>query len=126
MNYIKKALRKILISMIFLYIKLRCSYRGKKHFWVGKLIESKIELEKLKKEKEEKIKNINDNYKPEIAVSKATLNKQINNLPSISLLNDKIYELEIIIEYLEKVEKIFSSTSYDLRNIIELKKMEEL
>ena len=72
------------------------------------------------------LKNINDNYKPEIAVSKATLNKQINNLPSISLLNDKIYELEIIIEYLEKVEKIFSSTSYDLRNIIELKKMEEL
>jgi hypothetical protein len=37
-----------------------------------------------------------------------------------------IQELELIIEYLEKTEKIFSSMTYDLKNAIELMKLEQL
>ena len=34
--------------------------------------------------------------------------------------------VELIIEYLEKAEKIFSSTTYDIKNAIELMKMESM
>ena len=50
----------------------------------------------------------------------------IANSPVISEINEQIEELELVIEYLEKAEKIFNSTTYDLKNAIELMKMEQL
>ena len=37
-----------------------------------------------------------------------------------------IDEQELIIEFLEKTEKVFTSLSFDIKNIIEIMKMETL
>ena len=39
---------------------------------------------------------------------------------------DDLKEYEFIVEYLEKVEKIMSGMGYDIKNIIEIQKLEQL
>lgn len=97
-----------------------------KHFWVSKLMESKIDLETLKKKKNELIKVATEKFKSEIGLRKETALQQINSSPNLLKINESIKETELIIEYLEKVEKVFSSTSYDIKNVVELLKMQQM
>jgi hypothetical protein len=39
-------------------------------------------------------------------------------------LQEEIEEKEILVEYLEKIEVIFKNMSFDLKNIVEINKME--
>jgi len=97
-----------------------------KHFWVAKLIESKIELKKLEKQKRELIKKVSEKTEVGLKLTQSSINNVISKSPVITEINENIEELELIIEYLEKTEKIFSSMTYDLKNAIELMKLEQL
>jgi hypothetical protein len=97
-----------------------------KHYWVAKLIESKIEVKQLEKKKKELIKKVNESAEVGLKLSAASMNNVIAKSPVIAEINEQIEELELIIEYLEKAEKIFNSTTYDLKNAIELMKMESM
>jgi hypothetical protein len=41
-------------------------------------------------------------------------------------ISEKISNEELIIEFLEKTEKTFSAVGFDIKNIIEIMKMEQL
>ena len=97
-----------------------------KHYWVAKLIESKIELKNLQKKKNQLIKKVNESAEVGIHFSAQTAKTLMAKSPVISEINEEIEEMELIIEYLEKAEKIFSSTTYDIKNAIELMKMESM
>ena len=97
-----------------------------KHYWVGKLIESKIELKKVQQKKNELIKKIKENQNIGLKLSMSSMKEIVEKSPVLTEINEQIEENELIIEYLEKVEKIFSSTTYDLKNAIELMKMESM
>ena len=97
-----------------------------KHYWVAKLIEAKIEIKQLEKKKKELIKKVNESAEVGLKLSTASMNNVIAKSPVIAEINEQIEELELIIEYLEKAEKIFNSTTYDLKNAIELMKMEAM
>lgn len=97
-----------------------------KHYWVAKLIESKIELKNLQKKKNQLIKKVNESAEVGIHFSAQTAKTLMSKSPIISEINEEIEEMELIIEYLEKAEKIFSSTTYDIKNAIELMKMESM
>lgn len=97
-----------------------------KHFWVSKLIENKIELERLQKEKNKLINTCAEKIESEIGLKKDSALKKIYSAPNVKKITEEIKETELIIEYLEKVEKVFSSTSYDLKNMIELLKMQNM
>lgn len=97
-----------------------------KHFWVGKLIEAKRNLRKLEDEKKEILKQVNDNKDIMLELSKASINKMIVNSPKIQEINNKIKDTEEIIEYLTYCEKIFNYMGNDIKNIIDLIKMETL
>lgn len=97
-----------------------------KHYWVGKLIESKIELKKLQQKKFELIKKVKENQEVALKLSVSSMKELVEKSPVLTEINEQIDENELIIEYLEKVEKIFSSTTYDLKNAIELMKMEQM
>lgn len=97
-----------------------------KHFWVAKLIESKIELKKLQKKKNELLKKVRESQQIGLKLSVSSLKEMEEKSPVLSEINEQIEEMELIIEYLEKTEKIFSSTTYDLKNAIELMKMEQM
>ena len=97
-----------------------------KHYWVAKLIEAKIEIKQLEKKKKDLIKKVNESADVGLKLSTASMNNVIAKSPVIAEINEQIEELELIIEYLEKAEKIFNSTTYDLKNAIELMKMESM
>lgn len=99
---------------------------GIKHKWVARLIQQKIELNKFKKLKLDAIDTLITTLRREnsILYSDAVLAKQAEKHETVQKINEKIEECELLIEYLEKIEKMCSSTSFDIKNIIDIKKME--
>lgn len=99
---------------------------GIKHKWVARLIDQKIELNKLKKLKAKAIETVSQKLRKEnvVILSDAALSKQSEKHELVRKIIEKIEETEILIEYLERVEKVCSSTSYDIKNLIDIKKME--
>lgn len=97
-----------------------------KHKWVARLIQQKIELNKFKKLKSEAIDALVQNLRKDnpVLLSDATLAKQAERNETVQKINLKIEETEILIEYLEKVEKVCSGTSYDIKNLVDIKKLE--
>lgn len=98
-----------------------------KHKWVSRLIEHKRlknQLENKKKQlKTELLKKIDDKTLP-TNLPKLALEKKLENSETMTNINDQIKETEIIIEYLEKVENICRSLTYDIKNAVELEKLE--
>ena len=97
-----------------------------KHFWVGKLVEAKISLKKLEDKKKELIDSLQSKTKPEIGLSKSSLSNIVLNNETVREVNNKIEEYKVIVEYLEKVEKIFHSATFDIKNFIETIKIDEV
>jgi hypothetical protein len=99
-----------------------------KHKWVSYLIKSKIqknELEKKKKElKELTLKKYTDENIIPSGIPRASIKAKIEATDSIRKIDEEIKNLDLIIEYLEKVEKIFSSVTYDIGNATKLMVLE--
>lgn len=93
-----------------------------KHKWVGRLMMHKVQLKKLNDIKKKEIKRLTNNSP--IPLSKSTLDQAINGDESIVKIQNSIERLEVIIEYLEKVEKLTSSLTWDCKNLIDLQKLE--
>jgi len=98
-----------------------------KHKWVARLIEhkrTKNQLEIKKKNlKNDVLKTLQENGIPS-NIPKAALDRKIDSSESVSKIDEQIKETEIIIEYLEKVENICRSLTYDIKNAVELEKLE--
>ena len=101
---------------------------ARKHYWVARLIEAKVERNKLiskkKALKKEVVKQVIRDSPIKITQSSAEAAAENHN--SLSKLNDAIRERDMIIEYLEKVEKIMSSMGYEIKNIVEIQESLEL
>ena len=98
-----------------------------KHKWVARLIDQKRlknSLEAKKKHlKADVLKTLQDSGIPS-NLPKAALDRKIESSDSLLKIDEQIKETEIIIEYLEKVENICRSLTYDIKNAVELEKLE--
>jgi len=101
---------------------------ARKHFWVARLIDTKIELNNLIKLKKRLklvlIKKIS--AESTVSLSQAALSNAVDNSEEINKLDDKIKDYEFIIEYLEKTDKIMNNMHWEIKNIIEIQKLEQL
>jgi hypothetical protein len=98
-----------------------------KHKWVARLIEQKRYLNNLeRKKKMAKIAVLATLEEQGIppGLPKASVEKKIDNSEALQKINSDIEETSLLIEYLEKVETIFRSMTYDIKNIIEINKLE--
>jgi hypothetical protein len=57
-------------------------------------------------------------------VPKSVLDKKIDASEAIQKIDSDISEVLLSIEYLEKIENILRSMTYDIKNIIEINKLE--
>jgi len=100
---------------------------AEKHFWVCRLIDAKIEKERLIKQKDTLRHQLMDKV---VAESPVKLNKQIlgdmDKAPSLEVLNQKIREHEFLLEYLERLVNQITYIAQDIKNISEIKKLQEL
>ena len=101
---------------------------ARKHFWVARLMDAKrkrnILISKKKKlKKEVVVKVIADSP---VRITQSAAETAAEKHESLVVINDKITELDCVIEYLEKVEKIFSNMHWEIKNIVDINKMEQL
>lgn len=97
-----------------------------KHKWISRLIDAKRVLSTLEGRKMRTIESLVEQMEGEmkVKVSKPQLIERAKTHSSIVTINERIYEQKSIIEYLERIEKLFSSMTWDYKNIIELMKLE--
>lgn len=97
-----------------------------KHYWIAELYRSKIQIQKLENYKKDRIKEIQNSLVTEIGLSKSSITAQLNSDEKIMKINSKLEELRIIVDYLEDAKFVFGRVTDDLKNRIELEKVERL
>lgn len=101
---------------------------ARKHYWVSKLIRHKRNLLNLRQQrdivKKDVVKKIIEESPVKVTVPVAE--KASYRHDKMVEISQKINEEELIIEFLEKTEKTFSAVGFDIKNIIEIMKMEQL
>jgi hypothetical protein len=99
-----------------------------KHKWVSYLIRSKINKTNLEKKKKDLRENILNTYKENgeipTGIPQSAIKAKIDSTKIIKQIDEDIKDLDVVIEYLEKVEKIFSSVTYDIGNATKLMVLE--
>lgn len=97
-----------------------------KHKYVSRLIVHKRRLASLYKEKSTKQDKVITSLKEQSVykLTDAMAKKAASSHNNIKNIDVAIAEEKSIVELLEKVEKILSSMTYDIKNLIELMKME--
>jgi len=102
---------------------------GIKHKWAARIINFKIERNTLIKERKRLIKEsveaLSKSGAPPSAPQSA-LEKKVAASEVIVSIDRKLEELELLLEYLEKVESIMRSFTFDIKNSVELLKLETL
>lgn len=100
---------------------------GRRHFWVSRMINHKIELERLKsgrdKLRKQMMQQLADNAPVKMSVP--NLERSVDGTDDMQNLQLKIRENELIIELLEKAERNFTSCTYDISNIIKIIQLEQ-
>jgi hypothetical protein len=97
-----------------------------KHKYAGMLIRTRIELNELNNKKEQAKKTLINSIieKSPVKVSTAVAEKSAEDASSIKTIQSEIKEKELIIALLEKTEKTLSSMTFDIKNIIDIIKLE--
>lgn len=93
-----------------------------KHKWVARLIDHKRKLNQLNKKKRETRDGVLDALSTQgiPPIPKSSIEKKISSSEAMTKLEEEIKDVEITIEYLEKVEQIFKSMTYDISNITKI------
>lgn len=99
-----------------------------KHKWVARLINTKRDEAKLKRDKRILQQQIAEQIKEKskTAISDAAANAAASKHHKLIEIQEKIDDYASIIEYLEKIEKVFSSITWDYKNIVEIMKLETM
>jgi len=99
-----------------------------KHKWVGRLMRHKSQIGGLHRRKQDLSREASKKMKEGSMynMSDAGLSKLIEKQQPIIDINQEIAAINIIVEFLEKSERIFHSLSFDIKNLIEIMKLETL
>ena len=101
---------------------------ARKHFWVARLMDAKVEKNKLLAKKKQLKKELTKKVIADspVKISLSTAEQHAERHESVVKLTESINEHTVIVEYLEKVERVLSAMSFDLKNIVEINKLEML
>lgn len=99
-----------------------------KHKWSGKLVRHKQEILHLKRQKEQKQKELAEaiQAKAPVKMQPYQLDKTVNQAEQIIEINHRVEELELLIDLLERTEKTLASMTYDIGNICKLITLETM
>lgn len=100
---------------------------NRRHFWTARCIEHKVKLRELKNKKDSIYKNVAKEVETEspIGFNKKNLLGAVGNTEDMKIINEQIQEQELLIEFLESVQKNFFSATYDIKNVIQLMQLEQ-
>jgi len=101
---------------------------ARKHYWVSKLIRHKKNLLSLRQQRDSIKRDVVQKIIEEspVKVTVPVAEKASYQHQKMKEISNKISNEELIVEFLEKTEKTFSAVGFDIKNIIEIMKMEQL
>jgi hypothetical protein len=101
---------------------------GLKAKWVSRLIIHKNKLNSLQKQKKKLLKEVVPQVRDKLPVklSDNFIKDKAEEINSVSGITDEIQKEELIIDFLEKAEKVVSSYTYDLGNIVKIVQLETI
>ena len=99
-----------------------------KHKWVGRLVRHRGDLQRYIANKDNIIRDVAKEVMETstYSVTLPTAMKAAEKHSRVKDVNEKIKECKLIIEFLEKGERIFSGMSFDIKNITEIMKLETM
>ena len=99
-----------------------------KHKWAARLINTKIALRSKESLLWRARKTLMDKglTDAKVKLTKIAISNNIEDHDTILKIKEQIEEDKLLVEYLEKSEKILSSITYDIKNLTELMKLEQL
>ncbi len=97
-----------------------------KHKWIGRLMRAKMKISEISRLRSDAISVLAEKLIKEspVQLSIPVAERKVKGTSTIVKFDSDIKDLSIIIEYLEKVEKVFSSMTFDIRNVTEIMKLE--
>lgn len=101
---------------------------ARRHHWAARLIEHRIKVAELERKRATIIKEVSSKIgaAAPVVLDKRNVIKAAEEHDSIQTLNEQISTNKIIVEFLEMVQKNFFSATYDVKNIIDIMKLEQL
>ena len=101
---------------------------GLKHKWVGRLVRHKGSLAQAHARRGNIVKEIAKEVidTATYQVTLPTAEKAAAKHVKVKEIDEEIKEHKLIVEFLEKSERIFSSMTFDIKNITEIMKLETL
>lgn len=98
---------------------------AEKHFWVERLIDAKrLKFKLLKERKVQKDANIKKAIQEGVVnLTKQTLDK-LDNTEEIEIIDEKIQDNDLLVEYLEHIVKHITYIAQDIKNILTIKEMQ--
>jgi superfamily II DNA helicase RecQ len=99
---------------------------AKKAKWVSRLILEKNNLNRLEKEKKNRMNSVMEKLKKEavVTISVPVLKNLSEKDESVIEIDTKIEDSKNMIDFLERVEKVMSSMSFDIGNIVKIVQLE--
>ena len=97
-----------------------------KHKWVGRLMRSKIQKQELIRKKKRLTRAMCSKLIEEspITLSVPLARQKVEQHQTVLDIDDEIKDCEILIEFIEKAERIFNSMTFDIKNLTEIMKLE--
>jgi hypothetical protein len=126
-NYIQQIKNDLEINQINIADVAR-KLPARRHHWAARLIEHKIKINELEKQKSNIIKEVSAKIGRDspVLMSSKTIQNAAEGSNDIQSINEQIASNKLIVEFLEQVQKNFFSASHDVRNIVEIMKLEQL
>ena len=99
---------------------------ARKAKWVSRLMKEKAALNELNKEKDQLISKISEEIRKESPVRLTPLvcEKTAEKHEAVIGVMKQISDKKIIVEFLEKVEKTMHGIGFDIKNLVDIIKME--
>ena len=100
-----------------------------KHKWVARLINAKIKINKIESQKKDlKSRAIKEIKQKTPSVPLLTIDRALDTnstyLESVAKIDEELEQHKMIVLYLEKVESIFKNMTFDIKNIVDLARLE--
>ena len=124
-DYIKELENDLKISELELK-DYQLKLPGIKHKWAGRCIRHKLELNDLRKKRDTLKRTLVEKLMEQspVKLNLPVAERTVEKHSELVEMDEKMKQTELIVELLEKSEKTLSSTSYDLKNIIDIIKLE--
>lgn len=93
-----------------------------RHYWVGRLMFHKQQINKLKKAKEKAAKTIRQRIEQEspVGLSPKTIAESIQSNDVVQKIDEEILNNELLIDYLTRVEANLRDAQYGMNNLTKI------